>query len=249
MKLPLGVQMKKRSRMIGEFLLIVVGVLVALMIETALDERQDDILREEYFSRVKTDIEADKQAVEHRIEFFIAVKQFSQKILDWLASGSPVDQDVLLASFYAAEVWPFVPNLSTYQDLQNTGNIRLMDDIDFRTSLAAYYNKADSSRPGWNPSEDYRRVIRGIIPHQIQTQMREYCPTTEAFDQESTGFPPCLLHDIDYDQLTALYEPLRDDRIFRQTLTYRNSELAVIIYLLTQQVAYADEVLARIENR
>ena len=103
--------MNKRGRMIGEFVLIVAGVLVALMVEAGLDSRKDDQLRDEYMSRFQAD----------------------------------------LASFYAAELWPFRPNTSTYQDLHNTGNIRLLGDMDLRTSLAAYYNQADASRPGWNP--------------------------------------------------------------------------------------------------
>jgi len=236
--------MKKHGKLIGEFVLIVVGVLVALMVETALDEREDEKLGEEYFLRVTTDVKADKQALEQRIKFFTSVKQFSQETLDWLASDTPVDQNTLLATFYAAEVWPFVPNLSTYQDLQSTGNIRLINDIDFRTSLAAYFNKADSSGPGLNPPQVYRRIIRGIIPTRIQTAIRQNCPTTDEFDLEPTGFPPCTLNEVDYIELTALYEPLRNDLDFRQTLTYRNSELSVIIYLLRQQVEYADKVLS-----
>jgi len=184
-----------------------------------------------------------------RVEFFSDVEQYSQKTLDWLDSDAPVDNEVLLASFYAAEIWPFIPNLSTYQDLLSTGNIRLLGDIDFRTSLAAYYNKADSSRPGWDPSQDYREMIRGVIPARVQAQMRVNCPTTDAFDQVSTGFPPCTLQDIDYDQIAELFEPLRSDTAFRRTLTYRSSELGVITYLLNQQSAYADEILTRIENR
>ena len=56
-------RMKNRGRMVGEFLLIVIGVLVAFMVEAALDERQDDALRDEYYSRVRADVEADKLAV------------------------------------------------------------------------------------------------------------------------------------------------------------------------------------------
>jgi len=212
--------MNKRGRMIGEFVLIVIGVLVALMVEAALDERQDDKLRDEYFSRIQSDIEADKKGLVQRVGFFLEVGKYSQEALDWLDSDTPVNKEVLLASFYAAEIWPFVSNLSTYQDLLSTGNIRLLGSIDFRTSLAAYYNKADSSRPGWNPSQDYRQLIRGIIPTRIQAQIRAKCPTTDAFDQTSTGFPPCTLQDIDYDRLAALFEPLRNDTVFRRTLTY-----------------------------
>ena len=241
--------MKDRGRMVGEFFLIVTGVLVALMVESALEDRKNDALRDEYFSRVQADVAADKLAVVNRIEFFVSVQKFSQNTLDWLESDRPVDQDVLLASFYAAELWPFIPNLATYQDLQSTGNIRLMDDIEFRTKLANYYNKANASRAGWNPSEDYRSIIRGVIPTRAQEAIRQSCPTTDKFDLEPTGFPPCTPAGIDYDVLNTLYEPLKDDADFREILTYRHSELGVMIYLLRQQVVFADQVLGKIENR
>lgn len=76
--------------------------------------------------------------------------------------------------------------------------------------------------------------------------MRDNCPTTDAFGQESTGFQPCTLDGVDYAQLGTLFEPLREDTQFRRTLTYRDSELGVMIYLLRQQVVYADDVLARL---
>jgi hypothetical protein len=235
--------------MFGEFALIVVGVLVALMVETALEERHDGELRDEYYARLGADIATDKQAAEYRITFFSAVEQFSERTLSWLATDTPVDQQVLLESFYAAELLPFVPTMSTYEDLLSTGNIRLIDDIDIRTHLAAYYNRADASRDGWNPSEDYRERIRGIIPPPIQNQIRRNCPTTDKFDQVPTGFPPCELRNIDYDVLTALYQPLKGDAAIREMLTYRSSELAVMNYLLAQQVAFASEVLMRIKTR
>ena len=43
--------MRKSGRVIGEFLLIVTGVLVALAVETALEERADDNLRKELIVR------------------------------------------------------------------------------------------------------------------------------------------------------------------------------------------------------
>ncbi len=241
--------MNQRGKMIGEFLLIVTGVLVALMVETAFEDRQDANLRDEYIARIQSDIESDKQSIEYRIEFFEAVKQFSQTTLDWLESDAAVDQEVLLASFYAAELWPWITNLSTYEDLHGTGNLRLLEDIDLRTSLATYYKRADASRAGRNPSQDYREIIRGIIPTRIQSLIRRNCPTTDALEQKPTGFPPCVLHDIDYARLAALFEPLREDGVFRQKLTYRNSELAVMIFLFQEQVGYADAALMRITNQ
>ena len=241
--------MNRRGRMIGEFLLIVVGVLVALAVETALDERQDDNLRDEYISRIAADISGDKQGIEHRIEFFAGVVGFSKEMLDWMSTDAPVNKDVLLASFYAAEVWPFVPNVSTYVDLQSTGNIRLLDNLDFRGRLVTYHIQADASRPGWNPSDEYRKVIRGVIPPDVQDQIRKNCPTTDSLDQRSSGFPPCQLTGIDYDRLTTLFEPLRHSDAFRQTLTYRNSEMSVVVRLLRQQAIIAADILTMIDTR
>jgi len=240
---------RQQTKLIGEFFLIVIGVLVALAVETALESREDDHLRDEYIVRIKHDIESDKRAVEHRIEFFSDVQRFSNELLLWLDGEEPVRKNILLASFYAAELWPFVPNLDTYQDLQNTGNIRLLDDIDLRTSLSAYYNKAKTSRSGWVPSEDYRKIIRGIIPNDVQALIRETCPTTDTLDEEPTGFPPCELPGVDYAEMSDLLEPLKGDTAFHRTLTYRDSELGVMVYLLSQQLVFADRALQRIDDQ
>lgn len=238
--------MKNNTRLVGEFFLIVIGVLVALAVETALENRKDNQLRDEYIVRIKNDVSADKEAIENRIIFFSDAQRFSNDALAWSQSDAPVNEQLLLASFYAAEVWPFLPNLSTYDDLLSTGNIRMLDDIDLRMNLSAYYNKADVSRPGWSPSEDYRKIIRGIIPYDVQDKIRQNCPTTDILDEKPTGFPPCDLPDVDYDELTRLFLPLKSDVAFRRTLTYRHSELGVMIYLLTQQVVFADVVLEQI---
>ncbi len=238
--------MKNNTRLVGEFFLIVIGVLVALAVETAIENRKDNQLRDEYIVRIKNDVSADKEAIENRIIFFSDVQRFSNDVLAWSQSDAPVNEPLLLASFYAAEVWPFLPNLSTYDDLLSTGNIRMLDDIDLRMNLSAYYNKADGSRPGWSPSEDYRKIIRGIIPYDVQDKIRKNCPTTDTLDEKPTGFPPCDLPDVDYDELTRLFLPLKSDVAFRRTLTYRHSELGVMIYLLTQQVVFADVVLEQI---
>ncbi len=240
--------MDKRGRMIGEFVLIVVGVLVALMVEAGLENRKDDGLRDEYLSRIELDLESDRAALAGRLEFFADVQRFNQDVLSWLDNETPVDQDILLASFYAAEVWPMTPNTSTYLDLHSTGNIRLLDNIDLRTSLAVYYNKADSTASGMAPNEDYREVIRGVIPAKVQDLIRQNCPTTGTADLKPTGFPPCALPGVDYEHLGRLYSPLREDVEFRRILTYRHSELGVMLYLLGQQAIFAGEAASKIER-
>jgi hypothetical protein len=232
-----------RGRLVAEFFLIVIGVLAALAADTAFENRRDNEFKDEYLARLESDLQSDVTDINYRIAFFNDVQAYSGDMLNWLSSDAPVDQDVLLAAFYAAEVWPFLPNRSTFEDLQSTGNIRLLDDIELRTSLSRYYNRADTSRSGWNPAEDYREVIRGIIPNDVQGLIRQNCPTTDTMDEQPTGFPDCELPGVDYEKLTRLFARLKDDVELREILTYRHSELGVMNYLLAQQHKFGEQVL------
>ncbi len=228
--------MGQNTKLFVEFVLVVVGVLFALMIEGILDDRQDESERDAYVERLTADIVSDKLSIEYRIEFFGDVKRFSADVLDWLDSDAVADKELLLASFYSAEVFPHVTILSTYQDLHNTGNIRLLKDISLRTVLSDYYLKADvSTRQGWTPSTDYREIIRGVIPPSVQDAIRKHCPTTIERDQVPSGFPPCSLPRIDYDWINEELADLKNDKDFRRKLIYRDSELGVILFLLNQQ--------------
>lgn len=55
--------MQRISTITAEFILIVVGVLVALMIDNAVEERHDDELREAYLLRLQDDFAFDQQAI------------------------------------------------------------------------------------------------------------------------------------------------------------------------------------------
>lgn len=235
-----------RGGLAAEFVLVVVGVLVALAVDTALEERRDGALRDEYIERIRSDAENDRQALEYRIEFFQDVQVFSQQFLDWLDAEAPLDKETVLAAFYSSEIWPFVASQSTYQDLLSTGSIRLIDDINLRTSLATYHNQANTARSGWEPTEHYRRIIRGVIPNRVQDSIREGCPTLESLDGTPTGFPPCELAGVDYGELEVLFAPLRSDREFRRRLVYRQSELSVVVYLLDNQRVLAEDVISHI---
>ena len=91
-----------RGRIVGEFFLIVFGVLAALMVDTWIEARDDDSLRLEYETRLLDDLTTDQEALKHRVNFFRAVRGFGTNTLDRIRSGEPVGQDALLAAYYAA---------------------------------------------------------------------------------------------------------------------------------------------------
>jgi hypothetical protein len=233
-----------RGRIVGEFFLVVLGVLAALMVDTWIEQRNDDNLRQEYLARLADDLEADRQSLEYRILFFTSVHSFGLQTLERLRSDGPVDQVAILAAYYASENYTFFPIRNTYEDLQSTGNIRLLDDIELRLALASYHSKGAVAQT--NLAESYRKLVRGVIPWKIQAAIREYCPTTEQYDEVPTGFPSCTLPGIRADEVNAVFAALRAYPGIFETLTYRVSDVDVAVYLYQVQKQRVMDVLAQL---
>lgn len=234
-----------RGRIVGEFFLIVFGVLAALMVDTWIEARDDDSLRLEYETRLLDDLTTDQEALKHRVNFFRAVRGFGTNTLDRIRSGEPVGQDALLAAYYAAEIFEFTPIKNTYADMQNTGNIRLLRDIDLRLELASYHNKSSTLIPSSN--QDYREIVRGIIPWHIQKAIREHCPTTDPSDSIPTGFPECSIPHVGSDEATRVFAALAAHPGIEEILTYRVSEVDVSVFLYSVQKQSVQAVIDFLE--
>lgn len=235
-----------RGRIVGEFVLIVVGVLAALMVDTWIEARNDDSLRQEYLARLIDDHETNGRNLGHRISFFTAVRSFGLNTLDRLRSDEPVQQEAVLAAYYAAEVYAFASLDSTYVDLHSTGNIRLLRDIDLRLALASYNNRTVLVTR--LKSEKYREIVRGIIPWHVQQAIREYCPTTIADDAVPTGFPPCTIPNFSAADANLIFDRLREHPRIDEILTYRVSEVDVQVALYGGHMRNSEAVLGLLKS-
>ena len=235
-----------RGKLAGEFILVVLGVLVALMFDSWMEQRSDDNLRQEYLGRLADDLETDSQTYDYRIAFYSDVRAFGIQTLDTLHSEAPADQEDLLAAYYASEVFTVSPSSDTYKDLQNTGNIRLLRDIELRMALSSYHEKA--AREGTTLDESYRKIVRGIIPWEMQKAIRENCPTLDESGEIPTGFPPCKLLRLKEDQVSVVFDAIRAYPGIFEILTHRVSDIDTGIYLLGAQKNVGDAILTSIDH-
>jgi len=234
------------GRTVGEFVLVVLGVLVALMVDTWIEQRNDDNLLQEYLSSLTDDLKADQQKLEYRISFFTSVYSFGLETRDELRSDDPVNQDVLLAAYYASENWNYAPVKNTYEDLQSTGNIHLFGDLDLRLSLAAYHTKATADEV--KLPQTYREIVRGIIPMKIQAAIRKYCPTIDDSGMIPSGFPPCTLPNLTVQEVNDVFASIRAYPGIVEILTYHVSQVDVATYLYETQRLSVLDVLAKLED-
>jgi len=236
------------GKLFGEFVLIVLGVLMALMVDTGIEQRSDDNLRQEYIARLTADIEADRLNLDYRIAFFKSVRSFGLQTLAWLRSDSQPDQTILLAAYYASERWPFQPVSNTYEDLQSTGNIRLLQNFDLRMALASYHTDANRVRTGLDLPEFYREMVRGVIPPEVQTQIRKHCQALE-ISAQLKEFPKCNLPEIGTDEVADVLVSLRTQLNVTELLSYNVSEVEVAITLFEERAAQAEAILVSIADK
>ena len=85
------------------------------------------------------------------------------------------DLQLLFSAFNAAEEWGFILESATFEDMQSTGGLALIRDVQLRLDLADYYRQGASRDDVWRLPRAYRERVRGIIPNALQAAIHERC--------------------------------------------------------------------------
>ena len=153
-----------------EFVVIVFGVLVALAVDEWRDEREDNVTELEYLARLRINIEADIENFSDHINILEEKANFLQTLADdsyqSAYDGDPIGlmQALRLSAFVA------LPDSvsTTFDELQNTGRLALIEDIDLRDALSSYYSGFEHiSAIFVEATGDYRPLLYGAIPGSI----------------------------------------------------------------------------------
>jgi hypothetical protein len=134
-------QFLKYSRYaVGEILLVVVGILIALYINNWNEERKDSKFERKMLLEVKKTMEQDLIELKYYKERNAAKKKGIQELLKISASGEKVPDSTLL-KFYNRMIMGFniVSNRGAYETIKTIGLDKISDDS-VRTSLAFIFD-------------------------------------------------------------------------------------------------------------
>jgi len=127
--------------LLGEFVVIVVGVLMALWVDELREARDNAALEIEYLESFVTDLEADLAQFDETEAWMRRSEAAAATVLA-LYQGSPPTEnaaDLVMAVETAGwQAWPAITR-NTIDDLRSTGNLRLIRDRSLRRAIAAYY--------------------------------------------------------------------------------------------------------------
>ena len=172
---------------IGEIVLVVIGILIALQINNWNEYRKERTKEIVYLERLKADLSFDKEYIELNKAFYQDVFIAGSLVLSDAEGEDEVSSskwDILTAYFHASQIWPMLLRSSTYEELKSSGELSLIQNITLRNRLPFYHGsglRRYSQTMGINPP--YRKMVRGLIPSKIQNYMWDNCHITDGDNQ------------------------------------------------------------------
>jgi hypothetical protein len=130
---------------LGEIILVVIGILIALQLNDWNDSRKQQKLENEYYCRLLEDIKLDKEQIgnllklaENRLK---ASNQSVRLLLQEDVEKIVVGTQISLAT--KAIYSDFEPNNSAYEDLKSGANLNIISDKSIISALNRYFNKVE----------------------------------------------------------------------------------------------------------
>lgn len=185
-------------RLAAEFAVIVIGVLVALGVDSWAAGRRDRAQETEYLTRLLNDVQFDLQELAFvdsvsRIGFDASSRLSDPAVVDSMSPGRLVSGVLVVSNVR-------VPDLSraTFAELVNSGQIQLIRSHSVRRALASYDRTVNELDGAWNIfAPDLRRWLAARIPHRIYRRFTEAEGCARYPERAVTSLP--IICDLDLD--------------------------------------------------
>jgi len=128
---------------IGEIILVVIGILIALQINNWNETRKEQSQLKAGLIELKSALESDADQLKYLIEQVGLADKAGKRLLN--ALKQPPDsidlEHLLLDIFFSQYIVTFGSSSNSYQSLVNNGEIDLIKDNALKRKLGNYYNK------------------------------------------------------------------------------------------------------------
>jgi hypothetical protein len=124
---------------IGEIVLVVIGIFIALQINNCNSSKNDDYKGNEYLNNIRRDLKEQVIDIDIQLDFESKQLTNTQSILTVLDNNSSLTDSILKNLTMLSSRRTFVPVDPTFQDLKSTGNLNLIRNDSRRDNLIKYY--------------------------------------------------------------------------------------------------------------
>lgn len=157
---------------IGEILLVVIGILIALQINNWSEQYKDRQLEQVYYCKLLEDVNQDQLLLEKLTAENESRIKASNEMIQLLQQESPDRSKVAnkMRGAIAKTTFTFKPSLAAFDDLKSSGNLSIIRDSNLKSRLLNYYatmqgyadvidiNSEAAIRVYYYPSKDFKEM-------------------------------------------------------------------------------------------
>jgi Family of unknown function (DUF6090) len=121
---------------IGEIILVVIGILIALQINNANEARKERAKEVNYLQNLKSDLISEIKNNEQFIDYRYNKAQACSDLLNGTEPNTIEDVKVFTETFETVFIWnTFEPNQNTFKELLSSGNLSLIKNDSIKNGL------------------------------------------------------------------------------------------------------------------
>ena len=173
---------------IGEIILVVIGILIALQVNNWNQDRIANKEARDYHERLIEELSSEKLILKERLDYYILVQDHAKKVVkDLLNRPDSLGEEFIINAYQASQQWKYRNVRDTYDELISTGNIKLIPNQYLRQRIGGYYDETDVYISVWYSETDYRGLARRHIPFEVQKKIQLACEIWTDTDQQIGG--------------------------------------------------------------
>ncbi len=207
---------------IGEIVLVVIGILIALSINNWNENRKDKISENDFYCKLLEDFELDRLNIERFSKESDYKIETSKKLLLELPQKNKSKEDLINGYIQALRTNAFAPSKVAILDITSSGKLSLIKNDSLKKNLLRYYAELDNLlfQLSINRNKSLERAF--MYDGRIAFGFQEADYAKIALGSEVMATLPITNWQLDSD--SKIYKQFREDLVFFVTMSDREKQ-------------------------
>ncbi|WP_133085494.1 hypothetical protein [Winogradskyella aurantia] len=202
---------------IGEIILVVIGILIALSINNWNSDRIDSIKEQNLLKELKSDYLSNVKEIEVTLNQMITQQVAYERIFDYLDNNKPVDSALQKSFEYIQGIGVFNSSNTTYKFIETNG-INLLSNSEIRKDATILYDEYFSNIVV-RRNNHYHLIQNNLMPF----MKKEFRSSSVYYEENNTT-------------RLILNVPINFERL-REHIEFRNTLIEIYDYTIIRKVA------------
>jgi hypothetical protein len=195
-----SVKTQNWSALLGELAIVVLGIFIALQVDSWWQGQEDLQQEQVYIDRLIDDFEKDSSALAGSVELARMRQGFADLLMEVADNPSAARKrpaEFLAAIDLAAYTYTPAVNSHTFEELRSTGNLGLLRNAELKSALFSYYQYDETSRQ-WielflKSEFEHFRLSSGVLANDLHIWAQDNVQSIRPNDPSVPNVPQYLM--------------------------------------------------------